>query len=302
MTVSPLEPSSHAEMPPARVIVVGNEKGGCGKSTLSVHLALALAHADFAVGTVDIDVRQGTMTRFMANRRAYQAQAGLALRHTEHREVPASQLSNQTAAEVDEGRRFAITLEQLAQQCRVIVIDTPGNDTHLNRLAHSYADVLVTPINDSFVDFDVLARVDPTRNGPPRPSHYSEMVWEQKKQRAAQDGGRIDWIVTRNRLSGLDARNKRRVLAEIESLAKRLGFRHVAGFGERVIFRELFPRGLTVLDLGGQVPDMKMTMSHVAARSELRDLLDAVLSDLGMDETVPIVAGTPPPVAARAGT
>lgn len=276
------EPTAAETARAARVIVIGNEKGGCGKSTIAVHLAMALAHADYAVGTIDIDPRQGSLTRFLNHRRRYQKRHGLALRHTQHRVVPPSQLDNRTAAEADEDRRFAITMEQLSQRCHAVIVDTPGSDSHLNRLAHSYADVLVTPINDSFVDFDVLADVDPEGLKAPRPSHYSEMVWEQKKRRAARDGGTVNWIVLRNRLSGLDARNKRRVLAQLEELSRRIGFRHIAGFGERVIFRELFLRGLTVLDLGGQVPDVAMTMSHIAARSELRDLLEAVLDEGGL--------------------
>jgi chromosome partitioning protein len=99
-------------------------------------------------------------------------------------------------------------------------------------------------------------------------------VWEQKKQRAQRDGGSIDWIVMRNRLATLDARNKRRVGGLIEQLAKRIGFRLAPGFSERVIFRELFLKGLTLLDLAES--GTEMTFSHVAARQELRGLLDTI--------------------------
>jgi chromosome partitioning protein len=100
------------------------------------------------------------------------------------------------------------------------------------------------------------------------------MVWEQKKRRALTDGGSIDWIVMRNRLASLDARNKRRIGKLVEELARRIGFRLAPGFSERVVFRELFPRGLTLLDLADA--GTALTLSHVAARQELRGLLDVI--------------------------
>jgi chromosome partitioning protein len=156
------------------------------------------------------------------------------------------------------------------------VIDTPGADDALSRLAHSYADTVITPMNDSFVDFDLLAKVDPETYRILRPSFYSEMVWEQKKRRAMRDGGSIDWIVMRNRLASTEAKNKRAVGQVLDQLAKRIGFRVAPGFGDRVIFRELFLQGLTLLDLREPGLGRALNMSHVAARQEVRDLLGAV--------------------------
>jgi len=138
------------------------------------------------------------------------------------------------------------------------------------------ADTLVTPMNDSFVDFDLLGKVDPQSYKIKGPSFYSEMVWESRKRRAMRDGGQIDWIVMRNRLSHLDAKNKRRVEAVLESLAERIGFRLAPGFGERVIFREMFPSGLTLLDMKKEGVDAQMAMSHVAARAEVRSLMEVL--------------------------
>ena len=106
-----------------------------------------------------------------------------------------------------------------------------------------------------------------------RPSFYAEMIWEARKQRARADGGTVDWVVLRNRLSSLEARNMRRVGNALDELAKRVGFRVIAGLTERVIYRELFPRGLTLLDIA--VMD-DASMSHIAARSELRSLVDSL--------------------------
>jgi chromosome partitioning protein len=107
-----------------------------------------------------------------------------------------------------------------------------------------------------------------------RPSTYAEMVWEQKKTRAIADGGSIDWIVLRNRLSSIKAKNKVQMEGVLSKLSKRLGFRYYPGFGERVIFRELFLSGLTLLDL--EALGENMTISHVTARQELRNLLGMI--------------------------
>jgi len=157
-----------------------------------------------------------------------------------------------------------------------VVIDTPGSDTHLSRLAHTWADTLLTPLNDSFIDLDLLARVDPETLKIVRPSVYAEAVWKQRQIRAVQGARPVDWIVMRNRLSSLAARNKRDMGTVIEALARRIGFRVAAGLSERVIYRELFLSGLTLLDLkrGGAGPSL--TMSHVAARQEVRDLVAAL--------------------------
>lgn len=156
-----------------------------------------------------------------------------------------------------------------------VIIDTPGSDTNLSRLAHTRADTLLTPLNDSFIDLDLLARVDPDTLGIVRPSIYAEAVWKQRQLRAMQGGRPVDWLVMRNRLSSIAARNKRDMGAVIDALAKRLGFRTAAGLSERVIYRELFLNGLTLLDLTrGAGPSM--TLSHVAARQEVRDLVTAL--------------------------
>ena len=156
-----------------------------------------------------------------------------------------------------------------------MVIDCPGANTHLSRLAHLHADTIVTPLNDSFVDFDLLARIDPETGKVTGPSLYSEMVWTARKQRAMTGvPGGIDWVVMRNRLSSTRARNKKTMGDKLEELSSRIGFRLARGFGDRVIYRELFPIGLTLLDLGGVDSPVRLsTMSHVTARLEIRSLV-----------------------------
>ncbi|MHB1204527.1 MAG: division plane positioning ATPase MipZ [Rhodospirillaceae bacterium] len=262
----------------AKIVVFGNEKGGTGKSTLAMHLIVALLQRGLSVGTLDLDARQGTLSRYIANRRrTAERDKVVAIPLPMHIAIPPS-TKEQPRSEEGDDLDVAKALEQLAGN-DVIVIDTPGHDSSLSQVGHAYADILVTPINDSLVDFDVLAAVDPERLTVARPSHYSERVWKAKQLRAKRDGGSIDWVVVRNRLGQLDARNKRQVGKLLEELAKRIGFRLADGIYERVIFRELFLEGLTAEDLAVLSHKRTAAVSHVAARQEVRALMTA----LGLD-------------------
>jgi len=158
-----------------------------------------------------------------------------------------------------------------------VVIDTPGTDSYMMRLAHSMADTLITPLNDSFVDFDVLGTIDPISFEVAGVSHYADMVREARRQRRLVDGGLTDWVVVRNRLSTLGSRNRRLVGEGVDGLAKQLGFRTVDGFAERVVYREFFPRGLTALDdLNEDTLGLRPTSSHVTARDEVKILIDSL--------------------------
>ena len=251
----------------AHIIVLGNEKGGSGKSTTAVHIAVALLHAGLRVGTIDLDGRQRSFARYLENRVNYQK------RHALNLPTPESLIFMDSTEEEDRVKLEA-QLAAWSETMDAIIIDCPGRDSTLSRVAHSYADTLVTPMNDSFIDFDLLGQVDADTHKVTRPSFYSELVWQSRKARAKRDGGSIDWVVLRNRLSHLEARNMRRVAGALAELAKRIGFRVVPGLTERVIYRELFPKGLTLLDLRNvSKTEGGITMSQVAARQEVRDLL-----------------------------
>ncbi|MEX1110037.1 MAG: division plane positioning ATPase MipZ [Dongiaceae bacterium] len=255
------------------VIVLGNEKGGSGKSTTTMHVIVALLREGWRVASLDLDARQGTLSRYVENRNAAAAELNLPL--PTHRRLARSTLDSVLAARAEEAERFAAAMAELADN-DFVVIDTPGSDSHLSRLGHARADTLVTPLNDSLLDLDLLARFDAEGQKILGPSIYAEMVWEQKKARALADGDSIDWIVMRNRLSHLDARNKRRMGKLLDELSKRIGFRLAPGFSERVIFRELFARGLTLFDLRQKGTGVSLTLSHLAARQEVRGLLEAI--------------------------
>ncbi len=253
------------------VIVVGNEKGGAGKTTTAMHLAAFLLGRGFAVGTLDLDIRQRSFSRYIENRLRWAERRRMPM--PEHIEIPKAQGDRLSVIQDMEQRNFIRAMAHLRSRCRFIVADCPGADSYLSRLAHAMADTLITPVNDSFVDFDLLARVDPDTLALKGPSIYSEMVWECRKARAEADRGEIDWVVMRNRTSHIYAKNRERVDTALEQLSKRLGFRVVNGLSERVIFREMFPAGLTLLDLTEDEANTNLTMSHVAARAEIRHMI-----------------------------
>lgn len=269
----PTSHTSHPERKRAQIIVVGNEKGGCGKTTTSMHLITALLRMNFRVGSIDIDVRQRSLSRYIENRAQTMETQKTRLPMPQHALIGKSPYIIVQEAEEDERERFEEALATLSKTQDFIVIDGPGNDTFLSRLAHSHADIVLTPINDSFVDLDVLGKIDGTTLKVQKPSIYSEMIWEQKLKRAKRDGGSIEWIVMRNRLSNIDARNKRFMTQAMQELSRRIGFRIAPGLSERVIFRELFLQGLTVLDVMDTSSNVRVSLSHVAARQEVRELL-----------------------------
>jgi len=261
----------------AHVIVVGNEKGGSGKSTTAFHLAIHLLYEGFKVATFDVDSRQQTFTHYVRNRRRWVEEQGLTLPHTDHFHLPT--VSNDSARENQrlEFDLFRQALGEIEESADFLVIDTPGFDTNLTRLAHSLADTLVTPVNDSLIDLNVMAHIDPASDRPTAISHYARLVQRARSERLAIDGHSIDWVLVRNRISMLNSRNARQVQALLEQIATRLGCRVADGIAERVIFRSLFPTGMTVFDpldealLGGSP-----SMSHLTARQEYRSLVQAL--------------------------
>jgi chromosome partitioning protein len=261
----------------AHVVVLGNEKGGSGKSTTALHIAVALLKAGQRVATIDLDSRQQSFTHYIENRRAWAERARVDLEQPTHYCVARAETNSMEANEAQEFASFSAAISAIEHTHDVVIIDTPGSDTYLMRLAHSMADTLVTPLNDSFLDFDVLASLDPTNFTVTGESHYSEMVREARRQRRLVDGRLTDWIVVRNRMSAIGSRNKRLVGDGINELSKRMGFRSVDGFAERVVYREFFPRGLTALDnLDEDTLGTKPNMSHLTAREEVVALLNTL--------------------------
>ena len=261
----------------AHVIVCGNEKGGSGKSTTAMHIAIALLRAGHSVATVDLDGRQLSLTRYIENRRRWARNMRIPLAMPRHFHVPPAVKDTVAEAESDEFRQLTDGLSEIEDNHDFVVIDTPGSDTFLSRLAHRIADTLITPMNDSFIDFDVLAKIDPISNEIIDHSQYASSVRDARRQRRQTDNVIVDWVVVRNRMATITSRNERKIDQCLRTLSMQLGFRLADGISERVVFREFFPIGLTALDdfeehvLGG-----KPTLSHLAARQEIRQLLSAL--------------------------
>ena len=258
-------------------IIFANEKGGTGKSTTAVHTAIALAASGHRVAALDLDARQRTMTRYLENRAA-------TMRRLD-KELPKARFE---VLDDHSDQALGDSIARLSEDCDVIVVDTPGRDDPVSRAAILKADTLVTPMNDSFVDLDLIGQVHPENYKITKPSFYAELIWNSRTERAKNTGRSVDWVVLRNRLQHVDSHNLRRVGAALDELARRVGFRVIPGLGERVIYRELFPKGLTLLDLAqlGEVG-----LGHIAARQELREMI----AGLGIPEPG---ASVPEPVAA----
>ncbi len=98
--------------PGVRVIVVVNEKGGSGKSTVAIHVAVALIRSGQSVATIDLDASQRSFTQYIDNRLAWSRQRGIALPTPAHVCID----DDSETAEGDAGpARLMNTLAQLAQ-------------------------------------------------------------------------------------------------------------------------------------------------------------------------------------------
>ena len=269
--------SERPDLRSAHVIVVANEKGGTGKSTVSINTVIALLKAGYRVASIDLDTRQRTLTRFLENRHAWAVQAGhdieLPFHHAPARGETASIADNETL----EFAGFAEAVRQIEHDYEFVVIDTPASDSYLMRLAHSLADTLISPINDSFIDVDVFSRVNVDRARRGNIAHYAELVLEARRRRRQVDAGLIDWILLRNRVASIQSNNSRQIVTSLDRLGPELQCRTAEGLHDRVIFRELFPIGLTVLDaFEDQGRSVGLTSSQQSARQEIGRLIETL--------------------------
>lgn len=258
----------------ARVIVVGNEKGGAGKSTIAALIATSMLYQGKRVSVIDLDLRQQSLSRLLANRRRWLPAAGVsAPMPLEYKlaDDPAQLADNQPAALAL--LREAVDLAM--NNSDILIIDTPGSDTAVSRAAHVQADQVITPMNDSFVDFDVLGLVDPVSLRLLRVSHYARQILRARDMRA-KHGRMLDWVVLRNRLTGTDTNNRQRLDKALTTLASDIGFRIGPSMRERVGYREMFPFGLTLADVAAKVKPG----TTAGARQAARDEVDAMIASL----------------------
>jgi chromosome partitioning protein len=258
----------------AHVIVIGNEKGGSGKTTTAMHLIISLLEFGFKVGVIDLDSRQQSLARYLENRKKTAESKQLNLLMPEYKSVVPSTNNNRADAGKEEEENVMQAITEL-QALDFIVIDTPGSDSVLSRVVHSAADTVITPINDSFIDLDLIGNVSADTLDSIKPGVYSAMLWEAKMKRATKTKQEQNWILVRNRLSQIDAHNKRNMEISLQKLSKRFGFRIAPGFSDRVVFKELFLRGLTLHD-AMKDQEIKITTSVLAARLELLNFIKAL--------------------------
>jgi len=237
----------------------------------------------YSVASLDLDASQGTLSRYIQNRKTFSEASGQTLDLPEHRPFHCSDAPLRSDADNENRTNLGAVIAELAYH-DFIVIDTPGSADPLSRLGLTFADILITPLNDSFVDLDLLARVDAKGRKMLTLGPFGQRVLDERHQRKLSGQDPVDWIVMRNRLTHIDARNKRQVGRLLDLLGIRLKFRSVSGFGERVVFRELFPKGLTLLDLRDEAVNATLSISHVAARQELRSLLNAVAPRIAQNQ------------------
>lgn len=244
----------------ARIITVANEKGGVGKSTLAFHLAVALADCGHKVLAVDLDRRQQSLSRALV------ARGGTAKRLGVRLPLPRELLLLQHS-----GAHLCQELARAGWDCDYVVIDAPGQDAPVVRRAIAMADMLVSPINPSFVDLGLLGQFHPVTNKLTGPGCFAAMVLELREARAEAGLPQLDWLVMQNRKRRDGSHNQGKVDSALRRLAQRFDFRVGAGLSERVAYRDLVPMGLTQLDLH-RLPDLPRARS--GANGEVRQLLD----------------------------
>jgi len=261
----------------AHVIVIGNEKGGTGKSTLSIHITVALMKAGFRVATIDLDTRQRTLTRFFENRQSWAQTAPWEVELPFHHALDRGSSTNVLDNETMEFGAFANAIASVEHSYEFVVIDTPASDSYLMRLAHSLADTLVSPVNDSYIDVDVFSRVhhDKSRRG--EIAQYADLVMEARRKRHLVDQGIIDWVLVRNRVASIQSNNSKQIAISLSRMAPELLFRPMEGLHDRVIFRELFPIGLTALDpIEEAARGGTLSQSQLSARKEIEMLITSL--------------------------
>ena len=262
---------NNTETSKAHIIVIGNEKGGTGKSTLAMHLAIKLMQENYHVAVIDLDGRQGSLTKYVNNRRNFCSKHQINLLTPIHYVFePQADTGN-----IEEIKNL---IKELRAKFDAIIIDTPGSKNYLFELAHQYPHTLITPIGDSLVDLSSIADIDPDSGEITNAGCYAEFVWETKKHLASQGLPYLNWVVCGNKISTIRSHNKLSVFAKLENLSKLYGFRFTEGLKDRVIYKELFLDGLTVLDLSREDLHRRMSISHLAAKMELNSLVEFIFA------------------------
>ncbi|RNJ62861.1 MAG: hypothetical protein EDM03_08845 [Porphyrobacter sp. IPPAS B-1204] len=256
--------------PAAKVIVVANEKGGVGKSTIAFHLSVALADAGLRVAACDLDRRQQSLSSALSRRDGTARRLRLDLPRPHHQVL-----------QIQSGAMLCQEISRIGWKSDVIVIDVAGADSAIARRAIAIADTLITPVNSSFVDLDLLGKFHPTSLKLMAQGCFAIAVNEIRAARLRRGMPDLDWVVAQNRVRRGASQNQSRIEAALLHLAPEIGFRLVEGLAERVAYRELFLLGLTHLDLR-RIPEFARTKTD-ANREILGFLTELAICQSGRD-------------------
>jgi chromosome partitioning protein len=243
-----------------------------------MHLAVGLIKAGRRVATLDIDFEGRTLSQYIHNRLGFAQANELALDTPAHYRVTDA-LSNTKSGETETAEINFISSAIAAAESDhdFIIIDTPSVLTKSNLFAHALADTVISPINDSFLDLDAIVPSTEMTQEIAR-SAYTAAIHRAREARELVTSRTIEWLVIPNRVfSSLDTRNERTIRMAIEEASLRLGFRIAPGIAELLVYRQLFPKGLTAFDpMEESLLGVKPGISHVLARQDLRQLTSLV--------------------------
>ncbi|MBL1241901.1 MAG: AAA family ATPase [OCS116 cluster bacterium] len=265
-----------AENNTSRVIVLGNEKGGTGKTTLAIHLLLGLQAKGARVAAIDLDGRAAGFSKFLENREAWAKHSRQNIYTPPFFTVSPSQNKDVAQREQEDFAAFAGAVEKLEHISDYLILDLPSGDTYLGRLAHSMADILITPLNDGFLDVNILGDVDDEDFSVKHINPYGKYVLDCLNRRKNIDGKGFTWLLVKNRVSSLGAKHKLKIDKALNNLAEKLGAKIATNIGDRVIFRELYAMGLSVFDVLDKQTGVKATASHNEAKKEVLDLIEYI--------------------------
>lgn len=226
------------KLPKLHTILFANEKGGVGKSTLAFHTAVALANRGYQVLAVDLDARQRSFARTIDNRHGTAVCLGI--------DLPTPRC---VVLDKPSGALLAQEIARLGAKCDVVVIDAPGHDVPVVRRAIVIADTLVTPVNASFFDLDVIARFDPVTDRMREAGPFARTVLDLRAEQDKRGSKPAEWIVVKNRVRIAEKSHLARTIPRLEQIAEKFGLRLAEGLRERVAYRALLQFGLTAPDL-----------------------------------------------------